>query len=225
MLNVIPNEVIFIVHVALVAGFTLGSLRLGKEALTSVVCLNGLLANLFVTKQITLFGMSVVSTDVFMVGSMLGLNMLQEYFGKTVAQRAIVVNAVMLVMYLIMSYIHVWYLPNAYDVMHGPFSVILSHMPRIVISSVVVCLVVQFFDAHLYHMLKTFFGNRYLLARNITCLLLLQLGDTVLFSFAALYGTVYSVIPIIIVSYTIKLLVIACSSPFISLSKLVMKIK
>jgi uncharacterized integral membrane protein (TIGR00697 family) len=219
----IHNEILFLLHIITVAGFTLGSLVMGKEALTATICLFSILANLFVTKQITLFGFSVVSTDVFMIGSILGLNMLQEFFGRALAQKTILINFVVTLFYLMMSLIHIWYVPNEFDTMHQHFHIILTPMLRIIIASVLVYLLVQIIDAQLYGFLKNRLHGRFLLIRNLLSLSVTQLIDTILFSFAALYGNVHSVWHIIFVSYTIKLLVIFCSAPFISFAKLIIK--
>lgn len=219
----IPNEILFILHVMLVAGFTLASLAMGKQALTATICLFSILSNLFVTKQITLFGLPVVCTDVFTIGSILGLNMLQEFYGRTLAQKTIVINFAVTLFYLAMSILQVWYIPNEFDTMHAHFAVILTPMLRIIIASVLVYLLVQIIDAQLYGYLKKYFDSRYLLARNLFSLSATQLLDTILFSFAALYGSVHSVWHVIFVSYSVKLIVIFCSAPFISLAKTTIK--
>jgi len=76
------NEFIFLLHIIIIAISSLVALRLGKEALVAYVCVLGILSNLFVTKQILLFGFNVIATDAFVVGAVLGLQLLQEYYGK-----------------------------------------------------------------------------------------------------------------------------------------------
>lgn len=219
----IPNEALFIVHVITIAGFTLGALAMGKEALTALICFYSILANLLVTKQMTLFGLNVVCTDVFMIGSIFGLNMLQEHFGKPAAIKAIGINFLIMMCYLGMSVIHLWYAPSPFDTMHEHFFAILAHMPRIIIASIAVHVFVQIVDAQLYGILKKIFGGKYLVGRNLISLSLTQLIDTVLFSFAGLYGIVHSVLTIIVVSYIIKMIVIACNTPFVKLSQYIVK--
>jgi len=215
----LPNELIFIFQATTVAIFTLTALWLGKEALTATVCLYCILSNLFVTKQITLFGLSVVSTDVFAVGSILGLNLMQEYFGLSAARKAIGINAVLLLFYLASTQLFLAYAPNSFDTMNQHFIPVLTHMPRIIIASALVYFFVQLFDAQLYRFFKTFFKNRFLVGRNVMSLLISQLLDTVLFTFAGLYGIIQSPFHVIIISYTIKIIVIMCSAPFVSFAK------
>ena len=83
------NELVFFTSILAVSTFSLGVLSLGKEALVAFICLQGLLSNLFVTKQIMLFGLDVTSSDIFAVGTILSLNLLQEYYGPQIVKKAI----------------------------------------------------------------------------------------------------------------------------------------
>jgi len=81
------NECIFLFHIIAILVFTLLSFRLGKMALGSWLCIQVLCANLFVMKQVVLFGFHVTCSDVFAIGSILSLNLLQEYFGPKEAKK------------------------------------------------------------------------------------------------------------------------------------------
>lgn len=213
------NELIFLGHSTLVASITLGLLVLGREGLTAGVCLFSVLSNLFVTKQITLFGLHTISTDVFTIGAVFGLNLLQEHFGIASVKRAITCNFALLIAYLALCQVHLAYTPNAFDTMQTASQALLTPMLRIIVASVASYLLSQLFDMHLYRLLKQYFAGRHVVLRNILSLSCSQLVDTVFFSFAALYGTVHSVGHVIIVSYAIKMLVVVGISPFIGLSK------
>ena len=213
------NELLFFLHIFVIALCCLGSLKLGKEALISFICMQGILSNLLVTKQITLFRFDVTCSDVFAVGIIIGLNMLQEYYGKKITQRVIWINFSMLLAYLTMTQIHLWYIPNTFDTMHSHFVEIFSLMPRLTLSSIGVYFVVQYFDAAIFGFLKNLCQNRYFLLRSIVALTFSQLVDTILFSIIALYGVVESISHIIVVSFVIKLVVILLTAPFIALTK------
>ena len=71
------NETIFFLHIFSALLFLALAIRLGKMALGVYVALSGVLANLFVVKQIELFGLHATASDVFAVGGILGLNLLQ----------------------------------------------------------------------------------------------------------------------------------------------------
>lgn len=213
------NEILFFLHFFSVVIFTLGALRLGKCALISLVCLESVLANLFVVKQMTLFGLNVTCSDVFIIGTVLGLNLLQEYWSYNIAQKAVWISFFVVIFYLAMSQFHLFYFPNSFDKTSEMFLGILKFAPRIVLSSVFVSLFVQKIDCLFYAFLKKVFENKFLVVRNFCSIFCTQLLDTILFSFLALYGIVESVFQIIVVSFAIKVIVILVATPFVSVSK------
>ncbi len=212
------NEIIFFLHAAGIALSVLGAFWLGRETLVGIICLYGVIANLFVSKQITLFGFETIATDAFIIGGIFGLNLLQEHYGREWSVKAIKANFYITVVYLIASLVHLAYSPNQFDSMQSHFVSILMPMPRIIISSVIVYVIAQYFDTIIFGALKKIFKGRYLPLRNMISMSVTQLLDTVLFTFAALYGDVHSVLSIIAVSYCIKMSVIFMTAPFTALS-------
>lgn len=213
------NELIFLLQTLSMGVFALISLRLGKSALIAFISLCCVLANLFVVKQITLCGLTATASDAFSIGAVLSLNLLQEYYDRQAAQKAIFISFMLLIFYCIVSSLHIMFVPCDIDTMHHHFASILGTMPRIIIASLSVYITVQYIDAWLYGSLKRLTAGNHLLIRNILSLVICQLLDTVLFSFIGLYGILENITEIIIVSYIIKLAAIALSAPFIVLSK------
>lgn len=213
------NELIFILHTVVIAVFALGSLALGRYALVAFVCIQCVLANLFVIKQITLFGLTATCADAFTVGATIGLNLLQEYFGKEITKKTIWINFFLLVFYAVVSQIHLIYIPHAADTMHLHFMPLLNLMPRIVVASFSVYLISQMADYYLYGLLKKAFHNNYIVARNYASIAFCQLLDTVLFSFFGLYGIIDNIGEVIIISYVIKLVSIFIATPFVGFSR------
>lgn len=211
------NELIFIIHSSLLSLFVLIALSLGKEALVALICLYGVLANLFVTKQIAFFGFDATASDAFTVAAILGLNMIQEFFGAAASKRAIWINFLCLGVYTVASQLHLWYTPHILDYTHGHFCALLEVMPRIALASISVFLFVQYIDRTLYGFMQRKFGSRYFLMRNTIALILCQLLDTILFSFLGLWGIVEHIWHIIIISYAVKLLAISITSPWLML--------
>jgi len=217
------NEVVFFLHVISVGFFTLLSFYISKHALITFICLQGILANLFVIKQMTLFGFDVTCSDVFAIGALLGMNLLQEYHGKAIAKKIVWLNFLFLGFYLLMSQFHLWYQPSNFDVAHSFYLGILQFMPRITIASLFTFLFVQRIDVAIYAFLKIAFNGRFLLFRNLLSLICSQFIDTVMFSFLGLYGIVSSVFDVILFSFIIKVCIIFLSSPLILLSKVLIK--
>lgn len=218
------NELIFIIHTIIIALFSLGALALGQGALVAFVCACCTLANLFVVKQITLFGLTATCADAFTVGATIGLNLLQEYFGKEIAKKTIWINFFLLIFYAIVSQIHLVYIPHAADTMHLHFMPLLSLMPRIVIASFSVYLIAHMADYYLYGFLKKVLHKKYIIFRNYASIALCQLLDTVLFSFFGLYGIIDNIWEVIIISYIIKIISILIATPFIGFSRQIHKI-
>lgn len=90
------------------------------------------------------------------------------------------------------------------------------------IASLVTYFIVQRLDCMVYEILKNRLHGNYLVTRNYGAILFSQLTDTVLFSFLGLYGLVESIIPIICISYCIKVIAIGVATPFIWFSKKIM---
>lgn len=208
------NELVFLSHIFVVITFVLLSLRLGKSALIALIALQGVLANLFVVKQMSLFGFSVTCSDVFAIGCILSLNLLQEYFGKESAQQATRISLLTLLFFAFASQIHLLYAPTLLDTTQNAFSTIFSSSPRIIFASIFTFYLVQKFDVRFFGFLK---GP--LPLRIAISLLISQLLDTVLFSFIGLQGLVESIFDVILVSFLIKCIIIAVSSPFVAFSK------
>lgn len=209
------NETLFFIQILLIVGFALGSLRLGSAALTAWVSIQALIANLFVLKQIHLFGFDVTASDTYVIGSLLGLNFLQEYFGKEEARKATWVCFFFLLFFAVISQLHLLYEPSSYDTSQGAFLTILTPSPRLFIASMSVFFIVQQIDLRFFAFLKNRLPQLSFASRTAIALVVSQFLDTFLFSFAGLYGIVASIANIIVISFIIKLIVVFCFTFFI----------
>lgn len=217
------NECIFLGYISIVSLSALIALRLGKEALVALICVQWVLANLFVTKQITLLGLNATASDALAVGATLCLNLVQEYFGKELAQKTIIIGFFSTLFYTVLSFLQVLYCPSTYDTAHVHFCALLTPMPRIIFASVVTYVLVQQIDFYLFGFLKQRMHNGSFTVRNYLSVGITQLIDTILFSFLGLYGIVSSLQDIIIVSYGVKLIILIIAAPCIALSKYFMR--
>lgn len=212
------NELVFLSHSFIVSAAALIALRFGKSALVTFICIQCVLANLFVLKQTTLFGFNATCADAFTIGATLGLNLLQEYFGRAITRSTIFINFFILLFYALASQIHLLYIPSIFDTTQMHYASLLQFMPRIVIASFIVYFIAQMVDYFLYGFLKRMWTQKFLIFRNVISISVSQLVDTILFSFLGLYGIVENLWEIILISYSIKLIAIALSTPFIWLS-------
>lgn len=213
------NELNFFIYAITVSAAALFASSRSKEHLIALVVLQAILVNLFVTKQITLFGLAATASDALAIGITFCLNLLQEYYGRESAQQALRISFLGMLFYIVLSILHLTYIPHLSDTAHAHFVALLSPMPRIILASLVVYYIVQYLDIRLFGYLKSRFTDRQLTARSAFSIATTQLLDTILFSFLGLYGIISNIGQIIVVSYTIKLAVIAITAPFMALSR------
>ncbi len=203
------NEFLFLLHIAIIFFCTLTFLKWGKEFLFVWIALQAILANFFVLKQIMLFGFQVTCSDAYAVGTVLGLNLLQEYFGKKEANQAIKACFVFMLLFALLSKIQLFYTPSNEDTAHDSYIKLLSPSPRLFLASLLVFFTVQKIDLSLFSYLK----KSPILLRNLICLSSSQVLDTILFTFIGLYGLIAAPWDVIIVSSLIKLTAVGLLSP------------
>lgn len=200
-----PNEVIFLTHTLVCLLSTFAALRLGKEALVVWVALQGVLANQFVLKQMDCFSLTITCSDVYVIGSILALNFIQEFFGKELAKKTTFISFFAMCFFSLFSFIHVSYAPSVHDTAHANYAAIFTVMPKMAIISILVFFVSQRFDIFFFGLLKKFIPLSFRSAISIT---VSQCLDTALFTFLALRDLVEDPFAVFCVSFIIKIIVI-----------------
>ncbi len=213
------NEVLFLSSCIATALLTLFSVLLGSEGLAAAVCVQGILENIFIVKQIELFGLHVTCADVFAVGLVFALNLLQEFYGTQSSLRAIWLYFLTSVWFLIARTVHIWFVPSVYDVSHPHFVKILEASPRLIFASLVTSFIALHLDRYCYFYIKNFFYGDWSWISNLISIAISQLIDTVMFTYLALYGVVINPLHIIVVSYAVKLIAIVMAGPFAVLAR------
>ena len=204
------NNLVFI----LMAGFMVGAAhychRRGQATLIAWIALQGILASLFVLKEITLFTFNATASDMFAVGGLMGLNLLNIHYGYQAAKQAIWTSFICLIFFCIVSQVHLMYTPSPYDTMHTSYHTILASTPRIVIASLVTFYIVQRIEIFCFNYFKKYFPKRSFTLLSLLSLLVSQALDTGLFSFLALYGLISELSDVMIISFIIKATIILC---------------
>lgn len=208
------NLLLFLTSCAILVGFAGFFSYLGRSALTSWIALLSLLANFFVLKQIDLLGFNATASDVFAIGGLLGLNLLQEQYGRKAAREAIWISFSALLFFLLFSQIHLYYQASIFDNSQAAYVTLLQPAPRILLASLVTFLLVDQLDSRLYHQLRQKYPQLSAWWSSALSIAICQLIDTLLFTLLGLYGIVEALLEIIIISYGIKLLAIANTLPW-----------
>ena len=202
------NEFIFCMHCIFCTGATIGCYLMSAEALMMIVVMHCVLSNLFILKQVMLFSYVVTCADPFTIGATVGLNLLQEFYGKKSAQHAIKINILLMIFYVISCAIHLFYVPSTEDYTHPAYQLLLQPAPRLVCASLITYAFVQTLDFYLYGFLKNYFFYLSMTIRNFISIALCQAIDTIMFTCLGLWGHVAHLSHVIFVSYLVKLIAI-----------------
>lgn len=230
-IQILSNEALFFLQVIIIAISLVIGLMIGRGALESLVALFAAMMNLFVLKEVELFGLTVTPTDAFTIGVVFGLNLIHELYGYAAAKRAIWVGFYTTTLMMIFSQIHLAFTPAPCDMCSPSYVIVLASLPRLVTASLITYLIVMFLDTWWYRYLKSkawpIIGGSgphkqhhlHLMLRNLVAVAPTQFLDTLLFSLMGLSGIVHHLSHIILVSYSIKLLAILLVTPFLLVSK------
>lgn len=199
------NEVVLLLHLFFVTSITLIGVKAGKTSLQLLSVLFLLVSNLFISKEIGVFGLTITCCDVYTIGSILCLNMIQEIYGKHEAKKTLYFSISILIVFLILSQFQLWYKETPYSLEEADaFRIILSSVPRIVISSLLVTFTSDTVDRFLFQYIKNKYPTLSFTHRFIGSTVISQFLDTILFTFLALYGSVEKIWDIILVAYLVK---------------------
>jgi uncharacterized integral membrane protein (TIGR00697 family) len=218
--NLIPyasmqNILLFIMSAAVVAVFAKIVKKLaGKSGLIAWIALQAVLSNLFVLKQINLFGLNATASDVFTIGGLLGVNILQQHYGYPAAKQAISSAFLALVFFCFVSQVHLLYVPASYDFAHAAYATLLSPTPRLLAASVISYACSQSLNVFTFKHLSQRLGPSSGLTCHVTSVLLAQTIDTVLFSYLGLYGLMHNLLQVILISSFIKTFALLSTLPF-----------
>ncbi len=186
----LSGSVVFIFGMAL-----LGYRFFGKSGLFVLSAVATILANVEALLLINAFGMEQTLGNVLFAVTFLITDILSECEGKKEANKAVFIGIFSSLFFLLLSQSWLLYRPSENDVIMEGFRSVFSNTPRIVISSLVVYAISQFFDVGLYHKWWAFtekrFGDRrrFLWLRNNGSTLISQILNTLLFTLFAFWGT------------------------------------
>jgi queuosine precursor transporter len=176
------NETIFCLLLVFVFLTTLFAFRLGRRYLFGLIMLEVGLMNIFVVKQFDLFGLAITGGNILYGGIFLATDILNEFYGKRIARRAVWAGFGAGVFMLVASALITVISPNEFDTAQSAFKTIFSPTFRIVFASLIGYLVFQSLDVWLFDLLKKSTGGRFLWLRNNLSTIISQTGDSIFFT-------------------------------------------
>ncbi|MBD3166479.1 queuosine precursor transporter [bacterium] len=215
------NEILFLLWSVVVIGAVLAAFRFGKPALYGLLAMYIVLANTFVAKQITLFGLAATGGNALYGAVFLITDLISEYWGKRQAARAVLFGFLASVGFLLASRAFLLFVPSGDDFVHPAMATLFSLTPRIVFASLAAYALSQSFDVWFFHYWKVRTEGKKLWLRNNLSTAAAQAIDSVVFSTVAFFGIFPTgvVLQIALTTYLLKLIVAALDTPFIYLSR------
>jgi hypothetical protein len=224
------NELLFLIQTIIGLTSTLLAFSMGRNWLYGYIAVCIVLGNIFVTKQITLFGLPATGGNVVYGSIFLSTDLLAEHYGKKEARQAILLGFGAALFYLIMSQFILKFSPSADDwgAAEG-MATIFDFAPSIILASLIAYLISQFHDIWAFHLIREKTAGRFLWLRNNGSTWISQLIDSVVFSTLAflILPSIFSgvealpfdtVVGIVISTYLLKIIVAAIDTPFLYLS-------
>lgn len=226
------NELIFLVQTIVGLSMVLFAFRMGKNWLYALIAVNYVLANIFVTKTIVLFGFEATGGNVLYGAIFLTTDILSEYYGKAAARKGVFIGLGATLFYLVMSQFMILYeaSPNDWGASAG-MDTIFGFAPGIVLASIIAYLISQLHDIWAFEFWKKKFSGKFLWARNNFSTVTSQLIDSITFAvlafaiFPRLFLNPDNVLPmtvvweIVLTTYVLKLFVAIIDTPFIYFSQ------
>jgi hypothetical protein len=222
------NELLLIGSVVLIFGATLLGYKLfGKTGLYCVSAVATILANIEVVILINAFGMEQTLGNVLFASTFLVTDILSECEGKKEANKAVWLGVFSSLFFLLLTQSWMLYTPSESDTVFSSIKTVFANTPRMVIASLIVYAISQFFDVWLYHKWWSFtekrFGNKrkYLWIRNNGSTLISQILNTLLFTIFAFWGTYdfKTLVSIFLSSYVIYIVTSILDTPVVYLAR------
>jgi len=198
------NEFIFFLQISLLVLTISWFLRLGPEALIGLSAFLSICANLFVLKQIEILGWNCTCSDSFAIAVLLITNVLQRRFGSFIATNGIIISFVAMMIFTMISQLHLWYRPSSFDTNHPHFFALLQPHPRILLASLIAFLVSQCLELRLTMWFQKFSKKISWKSQAFLSISLSQAIDTMLFTILGLYQVVTNLTSVFLVSYSLK---------------------
>ncbi len=222
------NELLLIASVVFIFGAVLLAYKFfGKTGLFCVSAMATVLANIEALVLVKAFGMEQTLGNVLFAATFLITDILSECEGKKEADKAVWLGIFSSVFFLVLSQSWLVYVPSDSDFVTPAMKTVFSNTPRMIISSLVVYAISQFFDVWLYHKWWKFtekkFGDKrkFLWLRNNGSTLISQIANTLLFTLFAFWGTydAKTLVSIFISSYVIFVFTSLIDTPALYLAR------
>lgn len=210
------NEILFILEIVIVfSACVFMYKKFGHNGLYTWVSVVTILANLQVSKTISLFGMDVTLGNVLFASTFLATDIISEKYGEEASKKAINNSMIMLVIYVIVTQVTIAYIPLEGDLVSKAMKELFALSPRVCASSMIMYYLANRADIYLYGKLKKKETKMWIRnnASTIICNCLENFG----FTFLAFYG-IFGIETLISISLTtciVETVIALLDTPFL----------
>jgi uncharacterized integral membrane protein (TIGR00697 family) len=199
----------------------------GKTGLYIWTALAVILANIQVMKTIQIFGLVTALGNVIYASIFLATDILNENHSRKDAQKAVWIGFFVLISTMIIMHITLQFIPDESDELSSHISAIFSYIPKIAFASLIAYLISQSHDVWFFAKLKAKYKGKNLWLRNNLSTITSQLLDNAIFTLIVFVGERdWNIIgQIFLTSFILKVIVAACDTPFVYLSRKIKMIK
>ncbi|AEV28472.1 conserved hypothetical integral membrane protein [Sphaerochaeta pleomorpha str. Grapes] len=194
----------------------------GKLGLYIWIPISVIVANIQVTKTISLFGLEATLGNIVYATSFLATDILSEFFGKKASKKAVGIGFFSLLAMTILMQVALLFEPSPADIAQGALSTVFGLMPRIAAGSLIAYVISNYHDIWAFSFWKEKKpGRNTLWLRNNLSTFVSQAIDTLLFTLIAFWGVFPKevLIQIMISTYVLKWVVALFDTPFIYLAR------
>lgn len=219
------NEVLMIMGLAITFSMVVMVARFfGKEGLTAFVAVATILANIFLVKQLRMFGVDATLGNVFFASTFLCTDIISECYGKKDALKAVIVGVFSSVGFVVSCVFLLLFVPNEFDYAHDAMEVVFSVSLKITIASVMCYFAANLADVYLFEKLKQMNPNA-LWLRNNVCTILCNCTENFALFFLA-FSDIYTIEECILIAGTsslIEAVIGICDTPFVYAGRIACK--
>ncbi len=193
----------------------------GKLGLYTWMAIAVVFANIQVSKQVDIAGISTALGNVMFASTYLATDILNEKYGDKSSRNAVKIAAGALIIYIVFAQFTQAFIPNAYDTVDGGMKNIFAMSVRITTASGIMFVLSNWCDVLLYQKIKEKTGGKYMWFRNNISTVICNCAENFAFSILAFIGT-YSLgycLEIAVAGSIIEMLIALCDTPFLYLSK------
>lgn len=212
------NTILFFVTAIVTFGLLIIVSRIfGKEGIYAWIGGAVILANVFVCKNVDLFGLSATLGNVLFGTVFLATDILVENYDVKSAKKAVWLGIIMEITSLILTQIALHFNPNELDMVDESMHNIFGLFPRVALASCTMFVLSNQLDIFLFEKIKKKTKGKYLFLRNNVATIVSQCIENYLFYVIAFLG-IYSMkdlVSMTLVCCVIEIIVALIDTPFL----------